>query len=190
MRRNRRSMQHGFTLVEVIVVTGLIAGFGGIMVTILFSVFQSTAKVQSITNVRTTGNYALTRVSSSIQTAKDFEGIGQNQNSLQVNCTRSMSDPTVTLAPIQYSTIQVTTSSNEIVTYACAQNPRTITANGIPIIDSTKVTMTECYFTCSQTYTSEWPRIRIRFSLLANPAQPGDRPMTFDTSFVLRNLVR
>lgn len=188
-QRSVASSQSGFTLVELLAVMVVIGVVGGAMGTILISSLVGTNKTNSIDNVRQNGNFALFQMSKTIEFSRNFYGVSTDGIQYTTDCTQPAVSPTPT--PTKYSYIKIVPDSGQTVVFSCSGT--TISSNSASILDTSNVSATSCFFTCSQDSLVLPPTIGIDFSL--SQSKPGNftenkTSVSFSTSVTLRNLNR
>lgn len=168
----------GFTLIEMLVATSIIITSTTIVVSILASSFRSVDKTSVSEDLRQSGNSAIGRMSRHIQFADSFQGVSDDGSFYYNDCTGS--------ASIDYSFVKVR-SSGQIDTLSCLDLSITNESEApISLIDTNKLTVTNCKFTCSQGDNSP-PIISISFDLSRRNAPAGEEPVSFSTSAKMRN---
>lgn len=185
---------HGYTLIELLVVMTVLVTVGVIVVAILVSSLRGTNKATSIENVRNNGNYAILQVSRMIEFAQSFGGVYPDSQGLYtIACTSG----------IHYTSVKITSFDNGQTILSCNSpllNPPTIASQSgsivplpppVSLIDTNKVSLSNCYFTCSRTNISQPPTIGINFTLTQRSSSSlfeQQASISFSTSVVIRNL--
>jgi prepilin-type N-terminal cleavage/methylation domain-containing protein len=148
--------EKGYTLIELLITIAILATVGAIMVSILISTFRSSNKSQAISDLRQNGNYAISQMSKSIGFAKSFDGAKVNSGDVYTTTCPVSGSP-------QYKYLQVTSFDNGATVFSCSAG--TIASNSSSLIDTTSISVTNCFFTCSQPDASAPPTIDINFIL-------------------------
>lgn len=188
------NIKNGFTLIEFITVTVVIASISFVVIGILSSALRGTNKTNVVNNVRQNGNQAIIQMTKTIQNAKSFDGVGVDGNSYALNCMQApVPTTTPTPTPTQYKYLKITASDGKKITYSCT--PDFIASNGVSLIDSNSVKLVsgKCWFTCTQERVTSNTIIGIKFQLVqsATSAFVENRAsIPFETSIAFRNLVR
>lgn len=181
--RNFRN-QKGYTLLELLAVMIVMAAIGLLVATILVSSLRGTNKTNVINTVRENGNYTIQQMSKMIEFAQTFQGVSLNGVSYSSACS---------VPSTQYSYIKITSFDNGQTIFSCnmGSNPKTIASNSASFINTSDVTLTSCYFTCTRNNLSQSPTIGINFNLSQNSTSSffeKKASISFDTSVVIRNL--
>lgn len=143
MRLKKNKGGAGFTLVEILVGISIIITTSIIVVAILVSTFRTSSKTTSGDTVRQNGNYAITQFSKMIQFA---DSLGPDQA-----CPlTSASDQSLIIM-----------SSGVSRTLSCTN----LSLDNQPLIDTNKVRIVTCSFTCTRSSAVDTPVIGINFSL-------------------------
>ena len=199
MRKNLKSQisnlksDRGFTLVELLASIIIFVAVGSIVAGIVTSSLRGTNKTNVIENIRQSGNYALAQVSKNIKYAQTFNGLSTDGVTYITNCPFSAS-PTPAPVTTAYNFIKVTPFNRSPITYNCVPSPLTFTANGVSLIDTNTISLTECTIACVQTKATDVPIVKLRFKL--GPKNPGglvessSPPILFETSVEIRNYKR
>lgn len=183
----------GFTLLEVLVSVVVVIVVSQITLGIITSALRGTNKVNTLSEVRQNGNYAILQMSRMIEFAKRFDGVSLDGSSFSRNCVMSLPaspTPTPTLTP--YSHIKITSFDDRATIFSCT--PTTIASNGASLINLDLVSLVpgSCYFTCFQERFTSNPLVGISItlknitdSILAERRAPP--PIQFQTSISVRN---
>ena len=182
----------GFTLIELLVVILVIFAVGVLIISVLFSALRGANKTNTIDLVRRNGNSAISQMSRMIRFAKSFNGVSINDpNNLNPDCTVPASTPTP--APFQYSYVGVTSFDGGQTVFRCLPGDgiAPIASNGASLVDTNSVSVSSCYFTCTQSDIFSPPNIGINFSLTqkVTPNQFFENKASadFQTSVSIRN---
>lgn len=156
-----KNFQRGFTLIEMLTVSGLVIVVGVIIASVITSSLRGSNKSNNLNEIRQIGNFIITQVSKTMTYAKTFDGVSTSgaANSYITDCTL-IPQPA---QPVRYSHVKVTTFNEGQSTFACTGS--NISLNGVNWVDTTRTTVDECYFTCVQGDSSDSPRIDINFTL-------------------------
>lgn len=172
--------QSGFTLVELLAVMIVLVTVGGIIFGVLYASLRGSNRANVLTDVQENGDYVLTEMGRVIRFAHAVED--------PASCVLG---PTPT--PTTVSEITIRNADQTTITYSCDGTSGTIASNGASLLDTQKVELTACSFTCSQNSVYETPTIGISFSLNkrnATEAVDNNAPLTFQTTVTLRNKIQ
>lgn len=191
MIQNSKFNNRGFTLVELLASIIVLIAVGSIIAGIITSSIRGTNKATVIENIRQNGNYTIARVSKNIEYSQVFNGFSDDGINYTTTCPFSLA-PTPTPVVKQYNFIKVTPLNSNPIIYSCtSSSPFTITANGVPLIDTNSVALTECTLACIQGRATDVPVIKVGFKL--GPKNPNSLPenstppILFETSVTIRN---
>lgn len=200
----------GHTLVELLVAMGIIAGVGGIMLSVFFLSLRGSTKTDTLTVVRQNGNNAIAQIGRLIRNARRLDGVSEDGlTNYKISCVvpTPVSGPTPT--PIHYLSVKVTSQDPGQSTFICnfapgggepiniasassSLPPPVVTPPPALFLDTSVVTITpgSCYFTCFQEIITQNPVIGIHFGLSAK--NTGSFPektviLPFETSVTVRN---
>jgi len=186
----------GFTLIELLVVILIIFSVGVLISSVLFSALRGANKTNTIDLVRRNGNSAITQMSRMIRYAQSFDGVSTDGTTYIPDCVVSTLPPlTPTPTPIEYSYVKITSFDGGVTIFSCSPPsptpPPVIASNGASLVDDNSVSVSSCYFTCSQNNKFSPPNIGIKFSLTqeGNPQSYENMvpPVSFQTSVSVRN---
>lgn len=180
---NNQTLRKGYTLVELLAVTGIIVAIASLIAGILYSSLRGSNKSKVTNDVSQNGNYALSVISGTILNAGSVTKIGG----------AAISD--CTLTPTGNS-IELQQQNGALISFLCTNDSIASTSGQTTtyLIDnkSVMVEATGCSFTCKQgnsdTYAS--PIIDIVFTVSqkqTNPAFENAGTATFNTSVSMRN---
>ena len=181
------STSYGFTLIELVVVMGVLITIGVITVSVLINSLRLNNKTYVIAHVRDNGQYAITQMSNMIRYASRLD-----------EPTTCQVAPPFPLA--QFDHIKITNYNGGQTVFRCENSatPIYISSNSAAIInpDAVKIPVGACYFTCYKTSQIDAPTIGIHFelqqisssSLVEQTAGLG--PIPFDSSVTMRNIGR
>lgn len=184
-----KGSSEGFTLVELLAVIVVLIAIGSIIGAILFSSLRGSTKTNAITNVKHNGGFAISQMAKMVRDAKSLE---YPRPCVVVSPTPV---PTVTeVTIVNFDGGQTTFICNDTTGGDATIASQSGSDTPISLLDTKAVSLTSCYFTCTQTSLSDFPSISIFFSLQANSggslveqlAAPSSIP--FETSVSLRNL--
>lgn len=184
-----KNYQRGFTFIELLVVSIAIIAVSVVTGSILTSALRGTNKANTINSIRQNGNYALIQMGKAIQYAKSFDGVSTDDTTYVTNCIV----PTPTPTPIQYKYIKVTSFDNTQTTFACLppSSPTNIASNSANLLDTNVVTLSSCFFTCTQSKISEMPVIGIQFTLSQKSSSglfENKATIPFQATVIMRNI--
>jgi prepilin-type N-terminal cleavage/methylation domain-containing protein len=190
-----KNFERGYTLVELLAVMSIVVVVGVIVAGILTSSLRGGSKSNVLDNVRQTGNFAVTQISKMISYSRSFNGISTNGGFYTTNCTQVIPPPPApTPAPIVYKYIKITAFDGGQTIFSCINDSSTglptIASNGASLVDTSNVSVTSCYFSCSQSNFGQPPTIGINLTLSQN--NPSSLPektasVPFQTSVTIRN---
>lgn len=188
-----RITEKGFTLVELLASIAVLVAVGSVIAGIITASLRGTNKTNVIENIRENGNYALSQISRSIEYARVFNGLSDNGIDYAVSCPFSTS-PTPAPVKTVYKYVKVTPPNGNSIEYSCKTlAPATITANGISMIDTGSIALTDCVIACVQTRATDIPIVKVGFKLGPKDQVPGgiaensSPPILFETSITIRN---
>ncbi|MDP2638275.1 MAG: hypothetical protein Q8P26_04405 [Candidatus Levybacteria bacterium] len=188
---NLRQGSGGFTLVEILVSVVVLVAVGAIVGGMVASSLRGTNKTTNIENIRQNGNYALNQIAKNIEYSQIFNGVSDDGENYVTSCPFSV-DPTPVPVTTSYSFIKVTPLNSDPITYSCTSSvPFTIMANGVSLIDTESLSLTDCSLACIQTRVTDMPIIKIGFRLGAKNAngllESSTPSILFQTSVIIRN---
>jgi prepilin-type N-terminal cleavage/methylation domain-containing protein len=176
-----QNTSNGYTLIELLITIAMLATIGTIMVSILFSTFRSSNKSQAISELRENGNYAISQMSKSIGFAKSFNGVKVNLSGTYTSTCPVSGSP-------HYQYLKITGFDNGTTEFSCSAG--IIASNSSSLIDTTSISVTNCYFTCSQPDASAPPTVDINFTLnkiLGGSLSENAGSVPFQTSVTVMN---
>ena len=183
----------GFTLVELLASIIVFVAVGSIIAGIVTSSLRGTNKTNVIENIRQSGNYTLAQVSKNIKYAQTFNGLSTDGSTYITSCPFS-SLPVPVPVRTAYNFIKVTPLNRNPIIYNCAASPLTFTANGVSLIDTNTISLTECAIVCVQTKATDVPIVKVGFKLgPKNPSglvESSSPPILFETSVTIINYKR
>lgn len=176
----------GFTLVEMIVITGIIAIVSVVVASTFFATLKGAAKTTITNSVKQNGDLALSVIENTIRSAVDVTASG-------TSCTSGFSGR---------ASITLTNPNNTQTTLSCPVLPETrIGVLDIPpiptptttnFLTSTAVMITSCSFSCTK--QTGLPAVVKIFFIVSQPITPGityapqeRASIPFETSIVVRN---
>lgn len=155
---------HGFTLIEVLVVLGVLTTVGAVIVSILATTFRSINKASVIGVVSENGNYAISQITKMVRNAKSFNGVSTDDATYITDCYQAPPpNPTPTAVPTNYSFLKITSFDEQVTTFSCSTG--TIASNSASLINTTSVAVASCSFICRSQSPFEPPSIGIVFTL-------------------------
>lgn len=191
----------GYTLIELLAVMIILIAVGTIITTILVGALRGGDRSNTVTNVRQSGNYAMSQMSKMIAYAKSFDQIVDTSGGTYTDCvTAVVGATTPTPAPLRYSSVSVTSFDGGQTTFSCDNTNQWIaseSASGVTayLTNTDTTSVANCYFTCLQNSKEMSPTIGIYFDL--NTRLPVGSSITpfvekrtsihFETSVTLRN---
>ena len=195
-----------YTLVELLIAMAIIASVGGIILSIFFLSLRGSIKTDTVTVVRQNGNNAISQMARIIRDARRFDDVSTDGFTWQNNCIQPQANPPP--PPAQYQYVRVTSSDPGQSTLICKFDPGgglplTIASSSAPLpkppaltptrsllLDTSVVTLNDCYFTCYQETAAQNPVIGIHFDLSSRTTSgfvEGSSSLPFATSVTLRN---
>ncbi|OGH06494.1 MAG: hypothetical protein A2171_01880 [Candidatus Levybacteria bacterium RBG_13_35_9] len=176
----------GFTFIELLTVAAVIVVVGVMIVAVIASSLRGSNRSNNVSDIRERGTFILSQMSKTLSYAKSFDGVKVNAgDSYTADCTVSVVPPP---PPAQYKYIRFTSFDLGQTTYSCTTD--NIASNGANLINTANMSVSECYFTCTQSGVSDSPQIDIHFTLSKNPTSTfiENRISTpFQTSVSFRN---
>lgn len=191
--------QKGFTLIELLVVIVILVVLGSIITGVITFSLRGTNKANTIENIRQSGNYAISQIGKTIEYAKDFGGLSNDDGvTYETSCPATLS-PAPTSSSYKY--IKITTFNSSSIIYSCSNvgGFETIAYEKPPdgavsFIDNSVIKVVNCSFTCTVSSVTDPPIINISF--LLEPATTSTlvekvaTPIIFETSVTMRNYQR
>ena len=180
-----QNLEKGYTLVELIVVTGIIVVIAGLIAGILYSSLRGGNKSKVTNDVSQNGNYALSVISGTILDARAVTKIGGLAIS---DCTQTPKG----------TSIELQQQDGSLISFLCDNQTNSIASTSgqttTYLIDnnSVKVNSQTCSFTCKQTNNDPYasPIIDIIFTVSQQKtasAFENAGTATFNTSVTMRN---
>lgn len=184
----------GYTLVELLAVIMILITTGTIITGILVTSLRSGNKGNTINDIRQNGNYVMSQMSKMIAYSMEFKGVSTDGLTYTTDCTVSVTPPT------EYKYIKILSFDQGETVFSCndqlASPPNTIAsksasaAEGLSLINVSRMQINSCKFYCSQTNRSASPKIDINFTITANTPSLFSENMStisFQTSVTPRN---
>ena len=180
-------LEKGFTFIELLTVSAVVVVVGIMIVAIISSSLRGSNRSNNVSDIRERGVFILSQMSKTLTYAKSFDGVSVTgvSETYSTDCTVSGSPPP---PPVQYKYIKITSFDLGQTVYACTAD--NISSNSADLVNTSNMSVTQCYFTCTQEGLSESPRIDIYFTLSKNPnAVFAENKITtpFQTSVSFRN---
>lgn len=185
--------QIGYTLIELLAVMVVMITVGIIIASILVSALRGTSKTNVIEEIRNNGNFTIQQMGKMIGFAQNFSGASTDNVTYTTNCTAAPSP--------QYRYIKIKSFDDKETIFSCdlLRNPPTIASESanckLPncgsLLNTNKVTLDSCHFTCSQINITEPPVIGIQFTLSQKTTSgffEQKATIPFETSVTMRNL--
>lgn len=177
MNKKEKSSQKGFTLLEILVVVGVLGVVAVIGSNLLFTTLRGSTKARVLVEVKQNGNYAM----------EVMERMIRNARSLKSQCQSGMTE------------FRIENPDLGKTTFACLDvgmaDPRISSGSGSPLsyvrLTNDKVKVDSCTFDCQRGEKGIRPdTITINFTL--SQAQASSRPerqarVDFKTTVTLRN---
>lgn len=165
----------GFTLIEILVVSGIFVVITTTVVTILIIIFRGTKKSDSMVVVKQNGEQAMAQMVRIMRFAENLD--------YPSSCNGTPRDH-ITITAVDLSQKSFTCPAN-------FNFPNFIGLNGTKLTNSATVIVQSCSFVCRQSAGGP-PTISISFALRkvnSNGLPEGDARIPFSSSVTLRNLV-
>lgn len=176
MKNKKQIKSEGFSLVEVLIGAVIVISATVVVLSIIISSFRISSKTTASTVIRQNGNYALSQTSRMVQFAESFDGIICSGNTY-TSCITARNSCSEVLITYNRASRRITCSGG-------------LGIDGQSSVDTSKVTVTRCNFTCTQNI-DESPIIGIDFDLsIGNPGEVVENrsSINFSTSVKMRNL--
>jgi prepilin-type N-terminal cleavage/methylation domain-containing protein len=176
-------MKKGYTLIELVVVVGILVVISSLVTGILYTTLRSTTKTTVTTNVSQNGSYALSTITNIITSSSEVLDVYNGEPGDFSDCTDSP----------QGSSIELQRLDGGITTLACTDDTiASKSAEGSFNLLNTEAVQTtaNCSFTCKQSTVYDTPVIEINFSLIdksTSSFKEDQASADFNTSVVLRN---
>jgi prepilin-type N-terminal cleavage/methylation domain-containing protein len=165
------SSPRGFTLIEILIVIGLLSVIGTISVAVITVTLRGAKKTDLLNFANQNGDAALSQMVKNIRYAQTLN-------------TPATCVPTTTVSSITITSF----SDHQQTTYSCANN--TISSNSASLLDINSLRVSSCSFVCSQASTLVPPIITIQFVLVPKTAgsfEETNFSLPFQSSVTLRN---
>lgn len=189
--RQNLNFRRGFTLFELLIVILLMATVGGISTVILVSALRGSDRVNTISEVRSNGNYAITQIAKMIRFAKDIEGVSALASPPPNPSGWDTCDNTGN--PKKH--IKISSFDNGTTIFSCMNeidkpNNGEISSNSASLINLSKVKVKSCSIKCFRADNNEPPTVTIDFELYANSGSAfyeKQATIPFHASITVRN---
>lgn len=192
----KKTYHHGFTIIELLVVTGILVSLGGLVSGLLVATLRSTSKTKVTTAVSQNGNYALSVITEIVRNSDAIVVSTGNPPTYTSNGACSL--PSAPVAGTSQITLhradggytQISCNGNTIAS-ASAATLGNIT-NSIALTDQSQVSVPSCIFSCQQSDIYTPPIVSVNFSLNDINASAGfekrlSSPYSFSTQVALYN---
>ena len=155
----------GFTLIELVVVSGILVAISGIIGGILYSTLRGSESTRSKTLVAQNGNYAISSISELVKRSKSVVAISNGEPTEDteknfVDCTGEPSGTHLSLMMPDNKKVLLTCNSEDSPGRLASSSAE----NTYYLTDQSLVTGT-CAITCYQASSYSTPRVKIEFSL-------------------------
>lgn len=171
------SSPKGFSLIELLVVAGVFVTISTIILSIFVIALRGSQKSEYLLTMKQNGNFASSQMVKQIRYAESI-------------VSPSSCLPTVTQSSITIASL----ANNGQTTFSCPTSPSEgIASNSASLIDTNRVAVASCSFTCTQQTLSDPPTVTIRFTLTpkgTNALFENTGSIPFETSVTLRNFNR
>lgn len=177
-RVDQGKINGGYTLIELVVVMALLIIVGSLIVGILYSTIRGTAKSRITNDLGQNGNYALSVITDIVLNSQNFTSITDLSSTVYTSCTP---------VGISGKSITVMGFDGGVTNISCTGS--TIASNSASLLDTSRVIVNSCTFTCVQEDSYSPPRIDVTFQLRNANGSSSDTQgiVTFNTSLSLRN---
>jgi prepilin-type N-terminal cleavage/methylation domain-containing protein len=190
--------QKGYTIIELLAVMIILSAIGSVIVGVISSTLRGSNKTNSVNQIRQEGNNRLSGIAKMVEYARSFDGISADGDVYKADCT---SEPvgalTPTPEPERYYYLKVTNFTNDQLIFSCtslpAQDEQILASNSASLIDQQSLSVTDCYFTCTQNFLAQPPIIGIYFVLSkknSTSAIDQETSVPFEINISMRNLGR
>lgn len=193
MKKINLNSENAYTLIELLAVMAVLITVGTIIAGIIVSSLRGSNKSRNVGDVRQAGNSALVQMTKTITYSKSFDGLSEDGTNYVTNCILPQITPTP--APTQYKYLKITGFDDGQTILAC--NGTSISSNSADLIDSSndssKFTVSNCYFLCLQTNITVPPTININYTVSFKSKTPNSTfvednvSQNFTTSAAFRN---
>jgi type II secretory pathway pseudopilin PulG len=177
-------MKNGYTLIELVVVGGILVVISSLVTGILYTTLRSTTKTTVTTNVSQNGSYALSVITNIITSSTEVLNV-DNQDDFK-DCTASPRGSSIELQRLDGGvTTLMCTESGSIASQSAGGSSFDLLNT-----DAVQIAQNNCSFTCKQSTVYDTPVIEINFSLAdksTSSFKEDQASADFDTSVVLRN---
>jgi type II secretory pathway pseudopilin PulG len=165
----------GFTLIEFLIVFGILGVIGAVVLSVLFVTLRVSKKSDLLVRLKQSGNSVMSQVSRNIRYAKSLD--------YPDSCVGGVSTSYVTVTSL---------TDGEKITFSCISSSSgfVIASNGAALIDTATIYASTCAFYCSQPSLSDPPSINFNFrlhSIGSNSLVETRASLPFQTSVILRN---
>lgn len=169
MRKPRQ--KNGFTLLEIVMVFGLLGVISVLATNMFFSILKASTKARILSDAKQNGNYAINVMERMIRNSKRLVGTYP-------------SDPV--------SSITIVSQDDNQTTFACMSQGSAsfVASNGASLVDSSKFSVSNCSFTIAEGESGiRPPSVTIEFSIgrLGNRAEESLSATEFKAIVDLRN---
>jgi type II secretory pathway pseudopilin PulG len=151
---------NGFTLVELLVVSGILVAISGIIGGILASTLRGTETTRNRTAVAQGGNYAITTMSELIKRARSVTGVYDTTPGTFTDCTSSPQGTHLSLEmPDGEVVLTCNYNNTNVIASSSASGDYFLTPNNLVTVPGT------CKFVCQQASAYSSPRVEMEFDL-------------------------
>lgn len=154
--------QSGFTIMELLVVTGILVAVSGIIGGILFSTLRGSETTRSTTQIAQNGNYAITTFSEIIKQSRQVVNVYEDEpiEDFQ-DCTDNPTGTNIVLRMPDNNYVSLTCNYNDEQKLASVSAERTYF-----LVDEELITaQNSCRISCHQSSAFVPPRVEIQFEL-------------------------
>nr|MBI5456077.1 type II secretion system protein [Candidatus Levybacteria bacterium] len=178
-----KNSEKGYTLVELLAVMIILISVGAVMIAILVTSLRGGNKSNTTNEVRQNGDYIISQMSKMIAYSKSFGGVKTTLAGTYITDCTAVSSP-----PTAYKYIKITSFDDGVTEFSCTGS--TIASGTADLIDTTKFTVSDCNFYCSQVNTTSPATINVLFTLSKKNSgffAENQTTIPFDTTITLRN---
>ncbi|HSA84278.1 MAG TPA: prepilin-type N-terminal cleavage/methylation domain-containing protein [Patescibacteria group bacterium] len=171
-RSNIKSFR-GFSLIELLVASAIFITVSVIIISSLFVTFRLSRKTEVVRLLRQSGDSAMTQMVNQIRYAASLE------------------DPVSCLGPSPTTqNFIVITSGTDYGITVLSCDASTISSNSASLVDTSRIVVANCSFSCMQSSPNHPPTVTIRYDLYPSSVADGAETQastSFQSSVTMRN---
>ncbi len=163
----------GYSLIELLSVVAIFAIVGTLVVSITAFTLRGSKKSDLTESVRQSGAATLSQMVRNLRYAQTIDSPA---------CVPSSTS----------SEVDFTSMTGVQTKLICDSTSKTITSNGVSIVDTTSVLVESCSFTCRQSSNANLPSVTIQFTLKSNNTTSffeNTVSVPFQSTVTLRNVI-